>query len=108
MKTEVQLLLQQTPEEYQMMVFNLWFNWCDVKTSNIKSLHKAITSQPLFNWWKKELLKLELIFLKEIDPYSEVVSKEVAKSMYDDYTHEVFKRFSKIKNQNQNATTRKN
>ncbi|MCD8449439.1 hypothetical protein LNI98_07000 [Tenacibaculum dicentrarchi] len=95
MKKEVQRLLSLTPSQYNRMIFNVWFEWCNQKTTTSKELQKALICKPLFNWWQKELLNLEALFLKEIAPFYKIVSKDVAQDIYDSYTSEIFKKLSK-------------
>lgn len=82
----------QTPDEYEMMVFNIWFNWCLEKSKSTKTLQKLTTSAHLFNWWQRELHRLEQIFLKETLPFDD---QDHAKRLYAEFTVEIFDRFSK-------------
>ncbi len=106
MKTQVILLLQQTPQQYNDMVLNLWMSWCQNTTQSDLSWQRAMISKPLFNWWQLELVKLESQFLQEIDPFSEVVCKVTAKDLYDDYVMKIMNRYSKplIKKANEPIT----
>lgn len=95
MKTQVFKRLKQSPEEYAGMVMNLWLTWCSSKTNNTKSLQKVLTCQPLFNWWQRELKKLEAQFMEETEVYRNSMSKDVALAMYSDTTRKIFNKFSK-------------
>lgn len=86
--------LQQTPEEYEHMIMNIWFSWCREKTSTEKSLQKVLICQPLFHWWQREMKKLETDFLNDTQGYTGIAKIEWLK-LYAEYIIPVFDRFSK-------------
>lgn len=87
--------LKATPEEYQNLVIDTWFQWCSTRTNNNKSLQKLLVCQPLFNWWCREIQKLEVKFMEETEFYAHVISKELALSLYRENIQPIYKIFSK-------------
>lgn len=81
-----------TQDDYEMMVMQIWLNWCHQKSKNQKTLQKVLTCVPLFNWWQRELQKLEAEFLEETIPFDNPIH---AKRMYAEFTVEIFGKFSK-------------
>lgn len=92
METTIYQRLMTTQEDYEMMVMQIWLNWCGEKSKNRKTLQKVLTCAPLFNWWQRELQKLEAEFLAETIPFDNPVH---AKRIYCEFTVEIFSRFSK-------------
>lgn len=95
MKTVVQERLKVTPEEYQHLVFNVWFQWCSMKATKRQSLQKLLICQPLFKWWYRELQKMENHFIEETQFYEKVISKELALGLYQETVQPIYNRFSK-------------
>lgn len=92
MKAEIRKRLQQTPEEYEYQLMNMWFSWCREKTDNMQSLQKVLTCRPLFNWWQRELELLETEFLEETILLHD---KKHARELYAEFVVPIFDRFSK-------------
>lgn len=92
---QVLLLLKATPEEYESIVLQFYFNWCTQKAINKKSLQKVLTCPPLFNWWKKELAKLEQVFIDDAKVYNNSITKIDAHKLYHITTAKLYNRFSK-------------
>jgi len=93
--TQVLQLLKTTPEEYESMIIQFYFNWCSQKTANSRSLQKVLTCPPLFNWWKKELAKLEQVFIDDAAHYNNSITKIDAHKLYHITTAKLYNRFSK-------------
>ncbi|MBK5213597.1 MAG: hypothetical protein JJE55_08065 [Flavobacteriaceae bacterium] len=92
METTIYNRLLMTQDDYEMMVMQIWLNWCGEKSKNHKTLQKVLTCVPLFNWWQRELQKLEAQFLIETQPFLNQIH---AKRMYAEWTIEIFSKFSK-------------
>ncbi len=87
--------LKITPEQYEDLIMDIWLQWSCTKTSNLLSLQKVLTCQPLFRWWCRELQKFEAQFMEETQFYENVISKELALSCYIENIEPIYKRFSK-------------
>lgn len=92
MKTTINKRLMISVDDYEMMVMQIWLNWCGEKSHNRKTLQKVLTCVPLFNWWRRELNKLEEEFLESTIPFD---NSTHAKRMYCEFTVEIFSKFSK-------------
>lgn len=95
MKAKILEILNCQSHTYEMQVFNLWLTWCQSKTNNSKSLQKALTSKPLFNWWKRELEKLEKDFVTEAYIYKDHLTYETALEFWMQSVEPIYHRFSK-------------
>lgn len=89
-------ILKCNKEIYENEVFNLWFQWCEIKTNNIKTLQKALVLKPLFNWWEKELEKIERDFIKEAEDYGDSLTHQVALEYWKQSVSKIHNRFSKV------------
>ena len=105
MKTRILNLLNLSPEEYEDKTLNTWVHWCVSKASGSKSLQKTLISQPLFNWWKKELEKLELEFIQDMEALQDHNPKGCMQA-YNFTTKRIYNHFSKplIKKAHDNQT----
>lgn len=92
MKAKIHERLQITREEYEMMVMQIWLNWCQEKSQNNKTLQKVLICKPLFNWWQRELKKLEHEFIIETIPFEDKIH---AKRIYAEFIIDIFSKFSK-------------
>lgn len=95
MRQQVIQLLKCNQSTYEIEVYNLWLSWCQKKTNNTKSLQKAIILKPLFNWWQKELQKLEENFVAEAEIYGDSLTHEVALDYWKETTFPIHFKFSK-------------
>lgn len=95
MKNQVLTILQMTPEAYDKLVLDMYFDWCAKKSHNQKSLQKVLTCGPLFNWWYKQLETFELHFIDDAKDYSSNITQEAAVDYYRHSTKDIFKLFSK-------------
>lgn len=95
MKKQLFTILKVTPEEYETIVIDKFFTWCSLKSKNQKTLQKVLTCKPLFNWWYKQLTKLEKDFVDEAKIYSNSITQEVAIDFYHQSTIKIYQIFSK-------------
>jgi hypothetical protein len=100
MEPSVLKILKMNNDQYEQMVMVIWFKWCtnitdNSKTFQDKSTQKLMTCQPLFNWWQKELRKLEEIYIEHNSPYQNQLTRHQAKMLYIEATMLIFTRFSK-------------
>lgn len=95
MRTGVLDILQCFSHQYEMMVLNLYTTWCDVKTTNKVTFQKALTCKPLFNWWYRELKKLEDVFVYNYHDYAGALDQSAAKDLYSSAVKSIFTIFSK-------------
>ena len=91
---QIEQILRQSPDAYELNVFRIWHNWCREKTTNETQLQKVMICQPLFNWWYRELQKYEVKFVKNLPPYHTEIPQKVLVEMYAEFTVEIFDRFS--------------
>jgi hypothetical protein len=82
MKANVITLLKTTPEEYEAFLIDFYFEWCQQKSNNKKSLQKLLTCPPLFNWWLRELENLEKLFVDDCQLYKSTITKQDALTLY--------------------------
>ena len=94
-RTKVIERLKITDVEYEIELFNIWLSWCEGKTRDFKSMQRLVIYQPLFNWWLNELEKLERAFLKETQPYDNLLSSEIALGYWRMSTNKIHSHFSK-------------
>ena len=94
MKTKTLQLLNLTPEQYEDQTMNLWVEWCTAKIVNSKKLQKLLICQPLFNWWQRELDKLELEFVNDMATMNQL-DPEACMQAYKFTTRRIYERFSK-------------
>ena len=87
--------LQVTPDEYENIVFQNWFNWCSRIEALEEGLQSMVANTSLFNWWYKEYAKFENDFLIEITPYQDAVSKTDAYLQYVRNVHKIHLYYSK-------------
>ena len=73
---------------------NTYVNWCALKTLRKKSLQKILICQPLFNWWQRELEKLELEFIQDMEFLNQHDPKACMQA-YNYTTRKIYERFSK-------------
>lgn len=93
-KTRVLKMLNLTPEQYEQMMFSTYIDWCASRTKGKKSLQKILTCQPLFVWWQRELERLELDFLNDMEAMH-CLDPDVAIKVYNFQTRKIYSRFSK-------------
>lgn len=94
MKTKTLQLLKITPQQYEEKTMDSWVKWCQSRIVNEKSLQKVLICQPLFNWWQRELEKLELEFVQDMELINQR-DPEACMQAYNFTTRRIFKRFSK-------------
>lgn len=94
MSKVIEQQLEKTHEQYEMMVYNLWLDWCNKKTQKKGNLQKLLTCQPLFNWWRRELDRLEREYLKEVQPYKDLLDSSTSRAMYSSSVVKIYNRFS--------------
>jgi hypothetical protein len=95
MRQQVIKLLKCDQTTYELEVYSLWLSWCKSKTNNAKSLQKALILKPLFNWWQKELEKLEKDFVSEAKIYGNSLTHQVALDYWRQTTLPIYSKFSK-------------
>jgi len=95
MQNQILQQLQITPKEYEALVLEKYLKWCTERTETEQSLQKILTCQPLYNWWKAELSKLELQFIQDIETYRIEVTAKEAMVVYHLITAKIKNRFSK-------------
>jgi len=70
MKTIAQII-GKSEHEYEMDLFNLWWNYCKSKARNEAELQLLITNPPLNNWFIRELEVLQNQFLSDVELYKD-------------------------------------
>ena len=94
MKTKTLPFLLITLEQYEEKIMQLWLNWCTTKVRDPKNLQKMLVCQALFNWWKREILKLEAEFIEDMQVLNHPCQITCMKA-YDFTIQKIYKRFSK-------------
>lgn len=94
MKTKTLQLLNLTKEQYEEKTLNTYLDWCATRTTGIRSLQKALTCQPLFNWWQRELEKLELEFIQDMEELNQQ-DTQACMQAYNFIIRKIYDRFSK-------------
>ena len=95
MKKKILDRLQLTPAQYEFHINGIWLDWCNGKTTNGRSLQKALCCSPLFNWWQRELVQLEKQFLYNTELYAMDLDVTTMRVMYNEAISPIYKRFSK-------------
>ncbi len=95
MNAAIQKRLHQTPQEYEMMILSIFNKWCAEKTATRRGHQKAMTTPALFNWFKRELRKHEIQFLRETEAYNGLLDKSTAREYYAQTIIPIFKYFSR-------------
>lgn len=94
MKTKTLQLLNLTPQQYEEKTLNTYVDWCATRTTGKRSLQKALTNQPLFNWWQRELEKLELEFIQDMKTVNQHDTLACMQA-YNFTIRKIYNRFSK-------------
>lgn len=94
MKTKLIITLKMTTDQYEQTVFDVYVKWCGRNIDNTIQLQKVLNCQPLFNWWYKELEKIETKYLEQVKCYNQSLSPEVALEYYLECTKELSDVFS--------------
>lgn len=92
---EIHKLLQFSKQQYNKMVFDTWFYYCELKTHNQKSFQQLLANTAYFNWFMKEYKRLELEFLQDIEPFIGQAGKEDIREIYEDKTAQIVMFFSR-------------
>lgn len=95
MKNQVLTILQISPEAYEKLVMDIYFDWCSKKAQNEKSLQKVLTCRPLFNWWYKQLTDMEVGFVEQGEDYIDHITPQAAEDFYIESISNIYKLFSK-------------
>jgi len=98
MTNQVIKILQTTPEQYEVLLLDIYIEWCCLKTKNLRSYQKLLTCPPLFNWFRRELSILEENFVKDYNMtaalYFETPTIAHIYMMYKISTSTIFNRYS--------------
>lgn len=73
-------LTSRTPDQYEMVVFDLWFKWCELNARHFEpddpemkplEFQKLLAHAAINKWWRRELTKLERQFVADnVEAYS--------------------------------------
>lgn len=89
-------ILKVTDEAYEAMLFDTYISWCMDWVSNYENeLQKLVASPAINKWFRMELAKLEKSFVEETLPYADIITRDVAREQYADFTEPIFRRFPK-------------
>jgi hypothetical protein len=69
MKKQIQTLLQQTPEHYEMKTLVLWMKWCESVTGKQNEFQMVLCNPSINKWFHAELMKWENEFLLRVKNY---------------------------------------
>ncbi|EGV44463.1 hypothetical protein BZARG_752 [Bizionia argentinensis JUB59] len=95
MKNQVLQILQMDADAYQMLVMDIYTQWCASKSKNQTSLQKLLISKSLFNWWYKCLEFQERTFVYQGKAYIGKLSPELAVDFYKETISPIHNLFSK-------------
>lgn len=84
-------ILKISPEEYEDIIFDLWFRYCIVRSHKTKTdLQKLIANTALNKWWHDQFNLLETEFYEEISDFIEVLDKKNAMELYKKVVLNIF------------------
>lgn len=63
-------ILKITPEKYEHKVFETYFKWCNVNSSNDDEFQRLIANAAVNGWFLENLAKVEAEFCEEAMPYT--------------------------------------
>ncbi|MDV6170203.1 hypothetical protein R1T16_17335 [Flavobacterium sp. DG1-102-2] len=56
-------------EVYEMLLMNMFFEWCNELAASEKELQKLMSDQSLLNWYMTQLPAYEEIFVNEVEQF---------------------------------------
>lgn len=92
---QIHKLLQYTKKQYNNLLFDTWFCYCQLNTHNQKTLQQLVANTAYFNWFMKEYRRLELEFLQDVEPFIGQATKDDIRELYDEKTGQIAMYFSK-------------
>ena len=94
MNTKTLQYLNLTPKQYEDKLMETYVDWCASRTAGKRSLQKILTCQPLFNWWQREIVKLEIEFNQDMETINPQ-NPEACMQAYNFTVKRLYNRFSK-------------
>jgi len=88
MNTQITTLLQCTPHQLEMTVFNHFQWWCELYAFSNQDLQRLLSNATVNRWFLKEYTKYQKSFLEKATPYFGLGD---AQAMYDLYKQETRK-----------------
>ena len=85
MKAQLLHLLKYSNEDYDLLVFDIYYCWCMEHGYSITHLQKLLNSQKLYSWFMREYRQREARFLDYTKDYQNSTLKEL-RDLYDTMT----------------------
>ncbi|MGG5507928.1 MULTISPECIES: hypothetical protein [unclassified Myroides] len=92
MRKEIIQLLEITPDHYDQVVLETYFEWCGSFNKSPKAFQLSLSSKALQNYFRKHYSDLEELFVKQIQSYKHLPAKD-KNAFYADVTNEIFKNY---------------
>ncbi|MEO2080641.1 MAG: hypothetical protein ABGW88_13855 [Leeuwenhoekiella sp.] len=87
-------LLQLSQNNYELLIFAIWLEYCESKTYSPEQLQALAGNNPLFQWWLNSLRGLEDEFRIDAFPYRDTMSKSDAEKLYRKHTEKLKRYYS--------------